>query len=312
MANLYVVSAETFSGKSSLCIGLGLRFKTDGFKVGYMKAVNTNCELRDGLPLDTDALFAKTTFQMAEPIEWVTPVALTPGKLDAQLRGGEVNYEGKLQEALAKLSAGRDVMIVEGGRTLGEGYMVGLPPKHVAELANARAIIVLKYDDTLLVDHALLAQDTFGDNLAGVVINQVPMAQLEYARDLLIPYLARQSVPVLGMLRKDRVLAAPSVGELAEGLHAEVLCSQCQTGALVEDLLVGAMSVDSALRHFRRKTNKAVVTGGDRADLQLAALETSTRCLILTGNLYPSPVVLGRAEERGVPILLVNMDTLST
>jgi BioD-like phosphotransacetylase family protein len=39
-------------------------------------------------------------------------------------------------------------------------------------------------------------------------------------------------------------------------------------------------------------------------------LETSTRCLILTGNLYPSPVVLNRADEVGVPVLLADMDTL--
>ena len=58
------------------------------------------------------------------------------------------------------------------------------------------------------------------------------------------------------------------------------------------------------MTYFRRKPNKAVITGGDRADIQLAALETSTRCLILTGNLYPSPAVLNRAEELCVPVLL--------
>jgi BioD-like phosphotransacetylase family protein len=53
------------------------------------------------------------------------------------------------------------------------------------------------------------------------------------------------------------------------------------------------------------------VTGGDRLDIQLAALETSTRCLILTGNLYPSSVILSRAEEVGVPVVLVRQDTLT-
>jgi BioD-like phosphotransacetylase family protein len=76
-------------------------------------------------------------------------------------------------------------------------------------------------------------------------------------------------------------------------------------------MLVGAMSVESALSYFRRQPNKAVITGGDRADIQLAALDTSTRCLILTGNLYPSPVVLNRADELGIPVLLADMDTLS-
>jgi BioD-like phosphotransacetylase family protein len=71
------------------------------------------------------------------------------------------------------------------------------------------------------------------------------------------------------------------------------------------------MSVDSALTYFRRKPNKAVITGGDRPDIQLAALETSTKCLILTGNLRPSPIILGRAEEVGVPMILVRQDTLT-
>jgi len=44
----------------------------------------------------------------------------------------------------------------------------------------------------------------------------------------------------------------------------------------------------------------------------LAALETSTRCLILTGNLHPSPIILSRAEELGVPMILVPHDTLTT
>ena len=43
MKTLYITSAETFSGKSALCVGLGMRFRKDGLKVGYMKPVNVNC-----------------------------------------------------------------------------------------------------------------------------------------------------------------------------------------------------------------------------------------------------------------------------
>ena len=81
---------------------------------------------------------------------------------------------------------------------------------------------------------------------------------------------------------------------------------------LVESLVIGAMNVSSALRYFRKRHNKAVVTGGDREDLQLAALETSTQCLILTGHLAPSDRILRRAEEMEVPILSVDLDTLTT
>ena len=54
-----------------------------------------------------------------------------------------------------------------------------------------------------------------------------------------------------------------------------------------------------------------MITGGDRPDIQLAALETSTKCLILTGNLHPSPIILNRAEELGVPMILVGQDTMT-
>jgi hypothetical protein len=54
------------------------------------------------------------------------------------------------------------------------------------------------------------------------------------------------------------------------------------------------------------------VTGGVRVEIQQAALETSTQCLILTGQLPPPPFILNRAEELEIPILSVDLDTLTT
>jgi len=38
--------------------------------------------------------------------------------------------------------------------------------------------------------------------------------------------------------------------------------------------------------------------------MQLAALQTSPRCLVISGNTAPMPVVLYGAEEKNVPIIL--------
>ncbi len=311
MKTLYITSGETFSGKSAMCVGLGVRFRKDNLKVGYMKPVNVNTQIVEGLPFDEDVAFAKQVFDMPEPIDLVCPVALTPAKLEQQLRGPEVNYESRLQEAFARVSAGRDVMVLEGGRSLREGYIAGLPPLRVVELVDAQVLGVLRWDESLMVDRALTAQNYFKDRLMGVVINSTSRAQMEYVQDVVVSYLTRHGLKTFGVLPKDQLLLAPSVRELAEGLHAEILCAADRVDELVEHMLVGAMSVDSALSYFRRKPNKAVITGGDRADIALAALETSTRCLILTGHLFPSPAVLNRAEELRVPVLLCNLDTLS-
>ena len=107
------------------------------------------------------------------------------------------------------------------------------------------------------------------------------------------------------------MLSSVSVKEISELLGGQIICAEDKVNELVETFMVGAMGQEQALKFFRRKANKAVITGGDRADVQLAALETSTKCLILTGNFQPSTIVLGRAEELGVPMILVNFDTLT-
>jgi hypothetical protein len=105
---------------------------------------------------------------------------------------------------------------------------------------------------------------------------------------------------------------AITVREIREALGAELLSgTEDEMEELVEDFMIGAMTADAALHHFQRKTEKAVITGGDRSDIQLAALRTPTKCLILTGNLRPIPAILGRAAEARVPVLLAREDTLT-
>jgi BioD-like phosphotransacetylase family protein len=71
------------------------------------------------------------------------------------------------------------------------------------------------------------------------------------------------------------------------------------------------MNVESSLRYFRRMPNKAVITGGDRSDIQLAALETASKCVVLTGDLRPNSRVLTRSQELRIPLLLAREDTLT-
>ena len=107
-----------------------------------------------------------------------------------------------------------------------------------------------------------------------------------------------------GQWRQSRIVV--------RSVNAEVLCRSDRLDLMVETLKIGAMNVNSALKYFRKGRNMAVVTGGDRADIQMAALETSTHCLILTGQLPPQPFILSRAEELEIPVLSVDLDTLTT
>lgn len=103
-----------------------------------------------------------------------------------------------------------------------------------------------------------------------------------------------------------------TVRELVEHLPAKLLCCEKALDELVVHFVIGAMGVASAAKYFRQLADKAVITGGDRADIQLAALQTATKAIILTGNIYPSEVIVKRAQQLGVPLLLAPHDTLST
>jgi BioD-like phosphotransacetylase family protein len=112
--------------------------------------------------------------------------------------------------------------------------------------------VVVKYiDGTSLLDDVLAAKFRLPDALSGVVINRVPPSAMSFVNNLVVPFLEKEGVPILGVLPDDRELAALSVGEIVDLLNAEVLTSCYDEEALVEALMVGAMTEDSALRRFR-------------------------------------------------------------
>jgi uncharacterized protein len=180
----------------------------------------------------------------------------------------------------------------------------------MASMLDGRCLLVARGGGEHMVDEVLAVERALGDRLLGVVLNSVPRGAMEFVSETLTPFITRRGIKVYAVLPEDRLLTSAAVGELVERLAGKVIAGHDRMNELVENVMVGAMSAEHALNYFRRRPNKVVITGGDRADLQLAALETSTKCLILTGDLYPHPMILGRAEELGVPVVLVSQDTL--
>ena len=311
---LYVCSVDKFSGKSAICVGLGRWLARNDFAFGYMKPLSVTARHSEGRVIDEDAEFIRAFFDLPDPAEALVPIGLTPQDVESALRT-EVDpsvYLARLQGAYRAMSRDKDVVLLEGGGSLSEGAIIGLSPAQVAHSLAARVLVVIKYvTDMQVVDDALSAHVVLGSSLLGVLLNVVPSLAKKVVDEAVVPALARRGIRTYGVLPQDHLLGAISVREMAHILDGEILCAAHKQDELVENLMVGAMNVDAALSYFRRKPNKAVVTGGDRPDIQLAALETSTRCLILTGNLRPSPVILSRAEEVGVPAVLVRQDTLT-
>lgn len=314
MKSLYITSVEHFSGKTAVCLGLGKRLQADGYQVGYLKPLSLQPWRIDDQIADEDAAFVIESLGLAARPWELSPVVLTADYLRARLNSAtEINLLEQVRSARDRAGAGQDVLLLEGGGSLREGYVVGLPTPAVAAALESDVLTIVKYrDDVRVLDDALASQTRLGEALTGILINRVPAEAAVFVTDQVVPYLEKHGMQVFGVLPEARALAALTVGELIGVLDAEVLTRQRRNEALVETLTVGAMTPDAALRHFRKQHNQAVITGGDRTDIQLAALETSTTCLILTGNLQPSPLVVRQADEFGVTVMLVPASTIET
>lgn len=314
MKALYIPSLQGFSGKTAVCLALGRRLQKDGYRVGYFKPLSTQMwEPIPGQAIDEDADFVRRALGLDEPTEALVGVRLTPSLLRDVLCGclGR-DLMAEVRAAYERIAAGRDIVLVEGGASLREGGGIGLGAVDVAAALDAAVLAVIPfYNEMNLVDDCASAKRRLGERLLGVVVNGVPKESWDFVQKIARPCLEGREIAVMGVLPREERLRAISVGELAQVLEAEFLTAPEKRDVLIENLVVGAMSVDQALPRIRRVPgNKAVITGGDRADIHWAALETTAACLILTGYLRPQPELLRRAEEQGVVVLLTHRNTM--
>jgi len=275
---LYVVSAEEAAGKTAICAGLGNYMQGEGKKVGYLK-------LLDAGTCVGDVAFMKQVLDLPEAADSLCPPA---------------DDTSKIKEVCDRAAQGKDIVIVEG--RLGENA------SKIAGNLNAKVIAVEAY--TGQASGFIESYKGFGKSLLGIVVNKVPESQLKSAQEAAAAEFSKAGINLLGVLPENRVLFAISVGELADNIQGKILNNAEKSAELIENFMLGAMVVDSGLDYFGRKSNKAAVIRQDRPDMQLAALETSTRCLVLTGSNEP-PIynVLQKAESRGIPIVLTGTET---
>ncbi|UCH37504.1 MAG: phosphotransacetylase family protein [Candidatus Bathyarchaeota archaeon] len=313
---MYICSPTSFSGKSLISLGLALNFREQGHDVGYFKPVG--CEMgtyAQGEKIDEDVRLMKGVLDLQLSMDVLVPVIFGARFLGETQHTTSQFYMKKILSAHNQIAQGKDILILEGPCSFGVGSCMDIDPISLSQRLNAPILLVSRFQDDRTIDQVSWISriiNKFGGSSIGLILNRIPREDVERVKRFALPVLNECGVELLGIVPENLELMAPTVREICTTTKCEVLTATDHLDNLIEDFLVGAMSPESSLSYFRRSFRKAVITGGDRTDVQLAALETKLSALILTGNLYPDARVLARAEELDVPVLLAPWDTYST
>ncbi|HSB34259.1 MAG TPA: phosphotransacetylase family protein [Nitrospirota bacterium] len=311
MIPIFIASNTGYSGRTFVSLGLALKLIEQGFKVGYLKPLGRVPVKKGKDVYDADALFIRETLGLEEPLEVISPFVQTYESQTLLFGGGLRDVRKDILDAFKTLKK-KDFVIIGGSSDLFDGSLLGVNALSLIRDMKAYLLMVEPWRGEGSADVLYGSSRFLGERFAGGVINKVPANAVQHVRETVRPFLEKKGVRVFGVFPKDRTLEAVTVRQLNDMLSGKVLCCEDRLDEYVENFSVGAMDVDSALAYFRRLQHKAVITGAHRADIQLAAMETSTQCIILTGGLAVNDVVIGKAQAKGIPIISVEDDTFTT
>ncbi|MFQ3573172.1 MAG: DRTGG domain-containing protein [Thermodesulfovibrionales bacterium] len=311
MITVYIGSKNSHTGKTFFALGLGSALVQKGIDIGYIKPFGKTPIKKGKDIVDEDALFIKEALNLKDPISNMSPFVYTFEHHNAIYEGIGLNARQKVIDALNSMKS-KQLVLIGGGADLFEGTVLDVDGLSIIKEIGAKTIIVDSWTGELTLDTFISHKQLLGEHFFGAIINKVSANLFNHVKQKAVPFLNSKGIQVFGVFKKDKVLEAITVRQLIEVLNGGVLCCEDKLDEFVENFSVGAMDVDTALSYFRKISNKAVITGAHRTDIQLVAMETSTKCIILTGGLFTNDVVVGRAKQKGIPIISVSTDTFTT
>ncbi|MHA2244128.1 MAG: DRTGG domain-containing protein [Candidatus Hodarchaeales archaeon] len=309
MEKVVIASIGKDAGKTSLIIGLS---KALNKKIGYLKPFGDRLLYQKKRLWDYDSALVTNVLGLEQ-----SPEDITIGFVHSKLRFmyDEVSTKEKLTEITNNVSKNKDIVFIEGGENLSYGRSVYLDPLTVARSTGARLLLIVSGPNEAIIDDiTFLAKCLNTDNvdLIGVIVNKVK--DVENFKNLYLDTFNELGMKILGIIPNRKELTYFSMDFLCQTLLAKVLSGEKGLQNKVEHILVGAMSAAQVTKNpLWSLKNKLIITPGDRPDMIIAALESSTAGIVLTNNILPSdPIIESKANMANIPLLLTSTDTFTT
>jgi len=315
---VFIAATRQNDGKTTTSLGLLAALQRAYPRIGYIKPVGQRFVEIEEQKIDEDTVLMDRVYRLNCPLVDMSPIAVEPDFTRRYLESA--NYEAlvrRIQKAFDRVAWEKDFVLCEGSGHAGVGSVFDLSNARVAKLLNAKVVIVTQGGIGKPIDEVALNQALFekeGVEIIGVILNKVLGKKIDYIKDFARRGLKRHGLELLGVIPHQAMLSSPTLGLIQEELGAELLNRSTQSHNLVDEVVVGAMGVQHAVKFFKRGV--LLITPGDREDIILA-VSTSLMDprsdhlagMILTGGLRPAESALKLIRELPFPVLLANEDS---
>jgi phosphate acetyltransferase len=311
--NIFIATAEPYSGKSIVALGLVNMLLGKAKKIAYFKPIiNHNPAEKKDVHIQT------IVNHFSLPISYYDTYAYTRQEAMHQM---ESEHRGEMIDTIIrkvkKLEANYDFTVIEGSDFVGEGTAFEFEANiSIAKNLNAPVIIVISGNNKTtaqVINSALTVMRNFEMRevqVLAVVANRIKPEQAEDVRELLSAQLTNGTL--LAVIPEEKELKSPTMKEIADNLGATLLFGEQQLSNQVDNIIMGAMQLPNFLKHL--KENVLIVTPGDRGDIIISALQANLSTsypkvagLVLTGGFEPEEPIRRLIEglQTVVPIISV-------
>lgn len=315
--SIFIASAEPYSGKSVIALGLVNMLLGRAQKISYFKPVISGTE--PDSHIDTVRSHFQLTQTYADSYVFTRQEALELIKLHRQ---GEML--DRIISRFKSMESDADFTVVEGSDFAGAATAFEFEINRlIARNLNAPVILLVSghqktvagtVQEAVNFFQAYQSQDI---QVVAVVINRVLQEQADETRNLLTAQLPEHVLAAV--VPADQALESPTVAEIFEQLDGRMLFGGDLLDNPVDHFVTGAMQVPNFLNYL--KENVLIVTPGDRGDIIISSLQANMSAsypriagIVLTAGAVPEPPVMRLIEglQHIVPVMSVATGTFET
>jgi BioD-like phosphotransacetylase family protein len=317
---VFVAATQQNDGKTTTALGLFAALKQRFGRIGFIKPVGQRFVEIDGKQIDEDTVLMEHTFGVQIPLEDMSPIAVEPNFTRKYIdRSNSEHLVRRIQHSFDRASWEKEFTIIEGTGHAGVGSVFDLSNARVARLLHSKVVLVTRGGIGRAIDEVVLNKALFdreGVEMVGVILNKVLPGKYEQVEDFARRGLRRLGIELLGAIPDEPLLADASLGQISKQINGSFLSVKPALRLRVRRIVIGAMSSAHVMEYFAPGT--LVITPGDREDVILAALSTSSltessdKCLaglVLSGDLLPHQSVLDLIRASELPVMASPLDS---